>query len=100
MFGPVERFLGLTATCLGRHEDAEDHFRRSAATCERIGAPTWLARTRHEWALMLLAPRRAGRSRGRRDAARPGARGRGEYGCRSLERRVRAAIEDPERARA
>jgi class 3 adenylate cyclase/tetratricopeptide (TPR) repeat protein len=100
MFGPVERYLGLTATCLDRHRDAEEHFRRSAATCERIEAPTWLARTRHEWALMLL--RRA--EPGDREAAEKmlgqALDAATEYGCRSLERRVRAVIEDPERATA
>jgi tetratricopeptide (TPR) repeat protein len=92
MFGPLERFLGLAASCLGRHDDAEGHFSRSAETCERIEAPTWLARTRHEWALMLL------------DRGRPGDRKRADalleqaleaavaYGCRSLERRVRTAL--------
>jgi class 3 adenylate cyclase/tetratricopeptide (TPR) repeat protein len=100
MFGTIERFLGLAATCVGRFEDAEEHFRRSAATCERILAPTWLARTRHEWALMLL--RRGGP--GDREAAETmldqALDAATEFGCRSLERRVRAAIEDPERARA
>ena len=74
------------ATCLGRYEDAAAHFRRSAATCERIEAPTWLARTRHEWALML--PPAAGRAIARppthcwRRRSSP----RTRYGCRSLER--------------
>ncbi len=92
MFGPVERYLGLTATCLERHDDAELHFRRSAETCERIGAPTWLARTRHEWALMLD------------DRGGPGDREQAElllgqaleaaatHGCKNLERRVSAVI--------
>ena len=98
MFGPIERYLGLAASCRGRHGDAEEHFLRSAEICERIGAPTWLARTRHEWALMLL------------DRGEPGDRERAEallgqaleaavtYGCGELERRVRAAIEDPDRS--
>ena len=54
LFGPVERYLGLAATCLGNHDAAEEHFQRSTEICERIEAPTWLARTRHERALMLL----------------------------------------------
>jgi hypothetical protein len=84
--------LGLAATCLGRHDDAAGHFSRSAETCERIGAPTWLARTRHEWALLL------------RERDEPGDREEAElllgqaleaavtYGCRNLERRVRAEL--------
>jgi hypothetical protein len=35
-------------------------FAAAAATHERIGALTWLARTRLEWARMLLARRGAG----------------------------------------
>lgn len=93
MFGPVERYLGLAATCLGRYEQAEDHFERSAESCIRVAAPIWLARTRHEWASMLR--RRGG----------PGDRDRAErllgqaleaaeaHGCASLERRVLAMLE-------
>lgn len=93
LFGPVERYLGLAATCLGRTDDADAHFSRSAETCERIGAPTWLARTRHEWALML------------KDRGEPGDRANAEllleqaleaavtYGCKNLERRVRTEID-------
>ena len=99
MFGPVERYLGLTATCLGRHEDAAAHFRRSAATCERIEAPTWLARTRHEWALMLHARGGPGDRESAETLLSQALEAAERYGCRSLERRVRAAIEDPERAR-
>jgi tetratricopeptide (TPR) repeat protein len=95
MFGPVERFLGLAATCLGRHDDAEEHFSRSAETCERIGAPTWLARTRHERALMLLD--RGGPGDGERagDLLAQALEAAVAYGCRALERRVRMAIDHP-----
>jgi class 3 adenylate cyclase/tetratricopeptide (TPR) repeat protein len=98
MFGPVERYLGLAASCLGRHEVAEEHFLRSTQVCERLGAPTWLARTRHERALMLL------------DRGDPGDREIAEgllaealqaavtHGCGALERRVRGAIEQPDAA--
>jgi class 3 adenylate cyclase len=93
MFGPVERYLGLAATCIGHEDDAERHFRRSAETCEQIEAPTWLARTRHEWALML------------NDRGGPGDREAAElllgqaleaavaYGCENLERRVRTEVD-------
>jgi DNA-binding SARP family transcriptional activator len=50
----VSYYLGMLATTLGRLEEAEAHFATAAATHEAIGAPTWLARTRLEWARMLL----------------------------------------------
>jgi hypothetical protein len=52
--GPVAFYLSLLATTIGDWPDAETHFAAAAATHERIGAPTWLARTRLEWARMLL----------------------------------------------
>lgn len=52
-------YLGLLATTIGRFDDAEARF-AAAATHERIQAPTWLARTRLEWARMLLVRRQPG----------------------------------------
>jgi len=51
----VSFHLGLLASFLGRFDAAEEHFTEAAADHERIGAPTYLARTRLEWARMLLA---------------------------------------------
>jgi hypothetical protein len=53
--GSVAFYLGLLATTVGDWPEAETHFAAAAATHERIGAPFWLARTRLEWARMLLA---------------------------------------------
>ena len=55
--GSVAHYLALLACTLDRAEDAESHFAAAAATHERIAAPSWLARTRLEWARMLLARR-------------------------------------------
>ena len=52
--------LGLLSTTLGRYDEAETWFAAATATHERIGAPHWLARTRLEWAGMLLARRQPG----------------------------------------
>jgi class 3 adenylate cyclase/tetratricopeptide (TPR) repeat protein len=92
LFGPVERYLGLAAACIGRHDEAAEHFGRAAETCERIGAPTWLARTRHEWALMLKD--RGGKS-DRERAQRllsQALEAAIAFGCANLERRVRADL--------
>lgn len=92
LFGPVERYLGLAAACLGQYEDAEEHFGRAAAACERIGAPTWLARTRHEWALMLIGRGQAGD----RERAEPlldqALEAAVAFGCANLEQRLRSEM--------
>jgi tetratricopeptide (TPR) repeat protein len=58
--GSVSHYLGLLATTQHRFDEAEGRFATAEATDERISAPTWLARTRLEWARMLLARRRPG----------------------------------------
>ena len=53
--GSVALYLGLLCTTIGDWSEADRaHFATAAATHQRIGAPTWLARTRLEWARMLL----------------------------------------------
>ena len=54
-WGGVARYLGMLAAALGRHDDAEAHYRRSAEIHEQIGAAVFLARTRLGWAELLLA---------------------------------------------
>jgi hypothetical protein len=62
--GSVSHYLGLLATTMGRFEDAEVHFAEAERSQAQMHAPTWTARTRLEWARMLL-------TRGReRDAER------------------------------
>lgn len=90
LFGPVERYLGLAAACLGRYEDAEKHFGRAAAACERIGAPTWLARTRHEWALMLMRRGQAGDRERAEPLLSQALEAAVAFGCANLEQRVRS----------
>jgi DNA-binding SARP family transcriptional activator/tetratricopeptide (TPR) repeat protein len=58
--GSVAHYLGLLTTTLGRFEAAQGYFAKAADAHERIGAPTWLARTRLEWARMLVSRRRRG----------------------------------------
>ena len=53
--GPVAHYLGLLATTLDRYDEADTYYQQAAGIEERIGAPAWLARTRLEWARMLLA---------------------------------------------
>ena len=58
--GSVSHYLGLLATTLARFDEAEARFTTAEATHLRIEAPTWLARTRLEWARMLLTRHQAG----------------------------------------
>jgi class 3 adenylate cyclase len=70
--GSVAHYLGLLATTLGRFDEAEERFAAAEATHDRIGAPIWLARTRLEWARMLVSRRGPGdaeRARGLLDQA-------------------------------
>ena len=53
--GCVARNLGRMATVMERWDDAERHFADALETNERIGARPWLARTKHDYAEMLLA---------------------------------------------
>jgi tetratricopeptide (TPR) repeat protein len=52
--GTVAHHLGLLAGVLTRYEVADQHFAQAAALNERIGAPTWQAWTRLEWARTLV----------------------------------------------
>lgn len=53
--GSVARSLGVLATILDRHDEAEQHFEAALSANERMGARPWVARTQHEFAQTLLA---------------------------------------------
>jgi class 3 adenylate cyclase/tetratricopeptide (TPR) repeat protein len=50
----VHHYLGGLAALMGRHDEAGDHFERAVQIQQRVGAPLWLARTRHWWGQTLL----------------------------------------------
>ena len=50
----------MLGTVLHRFAEAEQHFSDAEAIHARIGAPTWRAHTRLEWARMLLVRRQPG----------------------------------------
>ncbi|HEX2048848.1 MAG TPA: BTAD domain-containing putative transcriptional regulator [Acidimicrobiales bacterium] len=81
--GPVAYYLGILSAALGGHDEAVRHFVAAAETCERIGAPTWLARTRVEWA--RSEPAAAGLAEQALATAR-------ELGLATVERRARALL--------
>jgi hypothetical protein len=58
--GAVSHQLGLLASVLNRFDEAAVDFATAASRHEQIPAPTLLARTRLEWARMLLRRRQPG----------------------------------------
>ena len=56
----VVHHLGLAAATIGAYDEADEWFRAAATTHERLSAPAWLARTRLDWARMLLTRRQPG----------------------------------------
>ena len=54
LLGAVDRPLALLAVSLGRWEEAAQYFERAVAINDRLGARTWAAVVRCEYAAMLL----------------------------------------------
>jgi tetratricopeptide (TPR) repeat protein len=84
--GSVHHYLGVLAGLRRDPTRAEAHFAAAEAMHQRIDAPTWLARTRLEWARMLSArhqPGDAARARELLGKARAAAR---EFGLANVER--------------
>jgi hypothetical protein len=73
-YGAVGIYLGMLATMLQRWTEAAQHFEYALALHERMRAVPWVARTRYEYAAMLVARSTSGdfeRARTLLDAARP-----------------------------
>ena len=97
--GAVAYYLALLATTSGDFDEAERRFAEAAATHERIGAPNWLARTRLEWARMLLSRGRPGDAEQAMELLRRTLTTARERGLANIERRTvalltRATVED------
>jgi class 3 adenylate cyclase len=91
--GSVAFYLGLLSTTVGDWQQAEAHFAAAATTHERIGAPTWLARNRLEWARMLLARRGDGDAERARELLGQALGTARELGLSNVERRAVALLE-------
>jgi len=59
-YGALSRYLGALATTFERWDDAARHFEDALAMNARMDARPWLARTREQYATMLLARRHSG----------------------------------------
>jgi tetratricopeptide (TPR) repeat protein len=93
-FGAVDPALGLLATALGRFDQAEHHFSAGEDLCRRIRAPAWLARTRLEWARMLLTRRQPGDATRARELLGQALATARELGLANVERRAVEVLRD------
>jgi len=84
--GPVAFYLGPLCATVADWPAAEAYFAAAAATHGRIGAPSWLARTRLEWARMLLTRRESGDSDRASDLLRQALATARDLGLTNIER--------------
>jgi class 3 adenylate cyclase/tetratricopeptide (TPR) repeat protein len=88
--GSVSHYLGVLAATLGRFDEAEAHLMAGDAAHERLGAPGWRARTRLEWARLLLARGQPGDAERARQLAGQALATARELGLSNVERRAAA----------
>ena len=86
--GAVDHYLGLLAAVEGRFDQAGRHFEAAHASHEALAAPTWLARTRLEWARMLLTCRGPGETPRARELLGQALATAREFGLTNVERRA------------
>ncbi len=92
--GSVHHALGRLASILGRYDDAQEHFAEAARMHTDFSAHVWLARTRLEWARMLLARRQAADAEQARELLDQALATAGELSLANVERRAVALLQD------
>jgi hypothetical protein len=93
-FGAVTHYLGILDVTLGRFDDAGVRFAAAATTHERLGTPCSLARTRLEWARMLLTRRQPGDPERARELLGQSLTTARELGMATVERRAVSLLQD------
>jgi len=91
--GPVNYYLGGLAAVLGRYDEADDHFTRAAALCDRIGAKFDAARNSLLWGRMLADRNEPGDTEKARELLTAAHTAAAEFGYANVERRAAAALE-------
>jgi tetratricopeptide (TPR) repeat protein len=91
--GAVDHYVALLATTLEFLDEAEARFAAAEAIHQRAGAPTWLARTRLEWARMLLTRRQPGDAERARELLGQALASARELGLGNVERRTVALLQ-------
>jgi hypothetical protein len=93
--GSVSRHLGVLATVLERWEDGERHFRGALERNARLGSPPLVARTRVEYAELLLARDAPGDRSRAAELLEPALATAHDLGMRTLEERARRLRKRP-----
>jgi class 3 adenylate cyclase len=91
-WGSVSHYLGLLAATLERYDEAEARFAAAQSIHEQFAAPTWLARTRLEWARMLLTRGQSADAARARDLSGQALETARELGLATVERRAVALM--------
>jgi len=86
--GSAAHYLALLASVRRRYDEAEARFAEAARVHNRIDAPAWLARTRVEWARMLLGRGQPGGTERAHDLLRQALATARERGLTNIERRA------------
>jgi len=92
--GAVDHQLAMLSTVLGRFDHAEIEFRSAVALHEHLAAPAWMARTRLEWARMLLIRRALGDAEKARELLGQALATARELGLGTVERRAVVLFEE------
>lgn len=93
--GAMAHHLGLLETVLERFDEADAHFAAAASRHAQIPAPAWLARTRLEWARMLLTRRQPGDDGRARELLGQALTTARDLGLGGVERQAIALIGEP-----
>ena len=92
--GPICYYLGGLATVLGRYDDADSYFARSAAMTARIGDKFFTARTDLLWGQMLAERNRPGDTARARDLLSKAQAAASAHGYAGVERRATQALQE------
>ena len=90
--GSVRYYLAALAGAMDRFEEADDWYRQAVETHRSIGAPAWLARTRIEWARLLLRWGRTERRLEARTMLEEALSTARELGLQTVSRRARRVL--------
>ena len=91
--GAISRSMGRLAHLLGHHEDAESLFQAALWMNERIGAPYWIARTKLDYADLLVDRAQSDDVAKAREMAAQAMAGAHECGFGALKRRASMLLE-------
>jgi hypothetical protein len=91
--GSVRHHLALLATTAGAFDGADEQFTAASAVHQRMGAPIWLARTRLEWARMLLTRHQPGDTDRSQDLLTQALGAARDLGLASVERQAVALLD-------